>query len=393
MGEFCLFRINIPFFVFLFVFGKNTNSSQKIRIYFPVVENCVATIGVCVFRCANFGWRAFVFSPGKIKNEREEKMKVLKSIIAILLCFAAVFSMISCERDKYHEYDPAYYEINQSNYKKYFDLSINTETRVFDQAQEYHWISVDIKGKKDGGYLDCEITIEFTTNESTKTQTFKPNEEGATGATVEVYFDMTYELEVDYKVISVSGVYFDVGYEYEDKWLVAEYEYIKYNNIRYEILSNWLTGSEKVEHWHPIYKNKNNTKTLYFTDTIYTKSGFPVKYSGYRIFSSIDASKDEYTKVETFIFDGALTISDINDMSWDNVHNIFPNLKTVYIKNIVDDGANIACKMKLPTSGVTFYIGGDTERFEEYLSNVNFVNSINSAEQFNVNAYEQDNKR
>ena len=34
-----------------------------------LLKFCLATIGVCVFRCADFGWRAFLF----MKGERMEK--------------------------------------------------------------------------------------------------------------------------------------------------------------------------------------------------------------------------------------------------------------------------------------------------------------------------------
>ena len=46
----------------LFEFGKNANSSQCTRTLPCFVEDRVATIGVCVFRCADFGWRTFLFA-------------------------------------------------------------------------------------------------------------------------------------------------------------------------------------------------------------------------------------------------------------------------------------------------------------------------------------------
>ena len=52
---------------------------------------CLATIGVCVFRCADFGWRTFYF--------KEENMKkVLLVVIALVL----IFNAVSCVRPQHN---------------------------------------------------------------------------------------------------------------------------------------------------------------------------------------------------------------------------------------------------------------------------------------------------
>ncbi len=57
-------------------FGKNANSTWLVCIGITtslLVKFCVATIGVCVFRCGNFGCRTFIFAKltdtgGKMSN-------------------------------------------------------------------------------------------------------------------------------------------------------------------------------------------------------------------------------------------------------------------------------------------------------------------------------------
>ena len=39
-------------------------SGYCVRISFRMLEICLATIGVCVFRCADFGWRTFYILNG-----------------------------------------------------------------------------------------------------------------------------------------------------------------------------------------------------------------------------------------------------------------------------------------------------------------------------------------
>ena len=81
-------------------------------------------------------------------------------------------------------------------------------------------------------------------------------------------------------------------------------------------------------------------------------------------------------------------------MSWNQVHKTMPNLQTIYIKTLIDDEASLNLyDMALPTSGVDFYIGGDVEEIAEALLEVDFVNSINSAEVFDLSKYGKDNKR
>lgn len=74
-----------------------------------------------------------------------------------------------------------------------------------------------------------------------------------------------------------------------------------------------------------------------------------------------------------------------------------PNLQTIYIKNLVDDYDDDSeldlSNMRLPDCGVDFYLGGDVEDIAEVLSEVDFVNSINSADDLDLNNYEKDNKR
>ena len=42
-------------------FGKSANSQGGVCEILRSITICLATIGVCVFRCVNFGWRTFLF--------------------------------------------------------------------------------------------------------------------------------------------------------------------------------------------------------------------------------------------------------------------------------------------------------------------------------------------
>ena len=54
--------VPIPiFYVHLLNLVKAQLLLGECRKFSSFVENCLATIGVCVFRCVNFGWRTFLF--------------------------------------------------------------------------------------------------------------------------------------------------------------------------------------------------------------------------------------------------------------------------------------------------------------------------------------------
>ena len=65
-----------------------------------LLKFCLATIGVCVFRCADFGWRTFYFL-----FKGEKKMK--KTISILLMICALTFCLVSCGHE--HEWrEPTY---------------------------------------------------------------------------------------------------------------------------------------------------------------------------------------------------------------------------------------------------------------------------------------------
>ena len=43
------------------------------RVFFVLVKFCLATIGVCVFRCADFGWRTFCMLVGGYMSKHISK--------------------------------------------------------------------------------------------------------------------------------------------------------------------------------------------------------------------------------------------------------------------------------------------------------------------------------
>ena len=76
MGIFCPFGYIIPFFRrILFLNLEKTQIPRTVYVkHIPIsISICLATIGVCVFRCAGFGWRTFLFSPIEKKDRRKKK--------------------------------------------------------------------------------------------------------------------------------------------------------------------------------------------------------------------------------------------------------------------------------------------------------------------------------
>ena len=47
---------------------------MDVEISVLLLEICLATIGVCVFRCADLGWRTFIFK-GEKGNEKNDETR------------------------------------------------------------------------------------------------------------------------------------------------------------------------------------------------------------------------------------------------------------------------------------------------------------------------------
>lgn len=305
--------------------------------------------------------------------------------ILLLTLLLVLPSFLSCTR--YYKYDPGFYEINKSNYLKYLKIDIEKGKTDFPKACDTVPIVYEIASKVGGQYMDCCITVKFTANEQSITEKIYLEENGKATGSVLMTFAKSYTVEYNYEIVDVCGTLYDNGQE-------DGHAYIVYNNIRYETVSFYGGAS-----WHPVYNKGNNSETLYFTDKIYTESGVAINFHASSVFhkgwNDIWYGNSPMKKVKTFIFDGSIKYSDLEKMGWENVHTTMPNLQTIYIKNLVDDGGSISdlWDMALPVSGVDFYIGGDIERISEVLSEVDFVNSINSADDFDLSKYEKDNKR
>ncbi len=56
--------------------------------------DCLATIGVCVFRCAGFGWRTFCF---KEYNMRKKYLKILLTMLLVAILFCAAATVASAQ--------------------------------------------------------------------------------------------------------------------------------------------------------------------------------------------------------------------------------------------------------------------------------------------------------
>ena len=309
----------------------------------------------------------------------------MKRLICLLLCAITIFSMVSCGNPK-HEYDPGFFEVNTSNYTRYLKVVIESGETTLNPAGSEYYIRYSVSSKEDVTYQDCRVVVKFKVNDSVKEETIKLDKNGSASGDVLVSFETAYDIEYGYEIIDVYGTVFDEGRGIENG-------YVKYNNIRYEYYSNLLN-----EYWAPVYKAKNNTKVLYFTDKIYTKSGAPVPIgclnifrSGYKGFWSVKP----LNKVETIIYDGTILNSDLDDMYWAQVYKVMPNLKTVYIRNIVDDLEETEKEpfnIGLPKSGVKFYIGGDTGYMAMSLENAQFVNGIYDASEFDLDSFKERDK-
>ena len=299
---------------------------------------------------------------------------LLLTLLLVLPCF------LSCARN--YKFDPGFYEINKENYMGYLKINIEKGKEDFPQARDTLYIEYEIESREALQYMGGFITIKFIANEQSITEKISLDENGKATGSVLMTFAKSYTVEYNYEIVDVSATLYDDGME-------AGTAYIVYNNIRYE---GWRGAS-----WEPVYKKRNNSETLYFTDTIYTESGVAIDFNAASLFLKGYVgfwSYEPMDKVKTLIFDGTLKYSDFNKMSWNQVHKTMPNLQTIYIKTLIDDEASLNLyDMALPTSGVDFYIGGDVEEIAEALLEVDFVNSINSAEVFDLSKYGKDNKR
>lgn len=310
------------------------------------------------------------------------KTKKIRILALLLVGLVLLPNIVSCGGREY-KFDPGFFEINTDNYDEYLTIDIEEGKKDFSQARDGFAVEYEIKSQKNLQYMDCYITVKFTVNENSVTERISLSDEGMARGSVLVEFAKTYNIEYSYEITDVSGTVYDNGFGEGPSYNA----YIEYNNIRYKV---W-----KGNNWRPEFRLRNNTKTLYFTDTIYTESGMPVKFHATLMFN-IWGDDSSFDKVTTLIFDGSLKYSDFVGMGWTNAYTVMPNLQTIYIKNLVDDYDDSELdlsNMRLPDCGVDFYLGGDVEDIAEVLSEVDFVNSINSADDLDLNNYEKDNKR
>lgn len=319
-----------------------------------------------------------------------------KRLLCAALCFIMLISVVSCGTPK-HKYDPGFFEFTKQNYTSYVTVNISSGHRKLSPATDTVELSYSFKPKKDTVFKDCYVDVSFTVNGTSQTQTITLDNKGNAAGNVVIQLEgMTYEADCSYHIGTVGGSV------YEEEGLKDSY--VVYNNIRYEYYRYVRDKDLGIRgYWGARYTAKNNTKTLYFSDVLYTESGTAIPAPdidffmwGYKNFWTADIPLD---KVETFIFDGTMTLSSFLSNRWSNVYHIMPNLKTIYIKEIVDDLEETgltelkAPTISLPTTGVDFYIGGDTDLVRSLLENTQFVASINESSDFDLSEYDTDNKR
>ena len=320
-----------------------------------------------------------------------------KNLLPVIICFILIFSLSSCGT-RLTEYNPGLFEINASNYNKYlkfetaasFVESLTGIEKTFSSATDQYKFYYKITSRDETSiYPNCSFTIEFTVNDVPQTHVVSVDETGSGSGHIVLSFETTYTIKVSYKITGVNGtVYYGGGDDYEDT-------YIEYNNIRYQCYN---TRGQSIGNVY--FKEHNNTEVLYFNDTLFTASGEPVPvYNIYFINEGCHTFWEvkPLDRVEVLIIDCNIKVSALKLQSWSRLYAVYPNLKTIYIKNIVDDrteeekNTNPFRSPSLPTTGVDFYIGGDTEQFAAVLENTQFVNSIQDASLFDITLYDLDN--
>ena len=297
--------------------------------------------------------------------------KILQRVAATLLLIAMLTALASCGSAK-KEYDPGYFTLTADNAKSFLTYKNSGTARRIDPKME------------GCTFIDCALTF---------------GTEGGGSVTVSLDstgYGLATGLDNDAKLLNAVGTVFVDDLRAEDTRF-----YFEYNNVKYWNFYNFRTG---IDYWEPEYTKKNNTEVLYFDGNAYTASGYPIKtrmqlvFGYYRNWKTVENVMD---RVETVIVNDTVFLSDLLNYGWGSIATAMPNLKTVYVKNVIDDigeDLNVTSKhhADMPAHGITFYISGEIDGFIRYLDyNTEYynahVNGIYESSELDISGYEKDN--
>lgn len=297
--------------------------------------------------------------------------KILRGAVATLLLIAMLTTLVSCGSKK-KEYDPGYFTLTADNASSFLRIKKNGSARYTEAKGEGYT------------FFDCYLTFGVEGGSSTTVSIDSGGDGTVTG------------LDSGAKLLDAKGTVFVDDLRADDTLF-----YFEHNNVKYWNFYNFRTD---IDYWEPEYTKKNNTETLYFNGISYTSSGYPIKtrmqliFGYYRNWKTVENVMD---KVETVIVDDTVFLSDLLNYGWGSIATAMPNLKTVYVKNVIDDigeGLNVTSKhhADMPDHGITFYISGEIQGFLNYLDyNTEYynahVNGIYESSEFDISGYEKDN--
>ena len=342
-------------------------------------------------------------------------LKPVKRILFLLCIVSTLLTLVACSTERKFEYDQITVPLTKSNVTEYIQFltteeeyqapyAMNSFTYEISATPKPHFFWENEAKLDDISYYNCKITLRITVNEKTRDVELTLDENG-NSETVDVNFsDLkdAYVFNTSYSIISASGNIRDgMNNSFTEKGFFGDTHYKGYvtwfGEHRGAALEGDLDGEWTLEYVNP-------RKVFYISDCVYTKSGYPVLYEGRGLFSSMPPRKT----VEVIIFDGEYNIDKTcfadegNDyptttpggyiiLPHENILNLkdsFPNLHTVYIRNVVND-ANVDSDMiiNLPESGVTFYVDANATNLRKLLENTSFVNGIYSPDDFDITPY------
>lgn len=311
---------------------------------------------------------------------------MVKKLLCIMLIFVTMFSITSCGAVKY---DPGFYQVTKSNRSRYWKFDVDKDNTTGGRVTDSFSFTYTLKTRAGDRYENCYMIVEFKVNDVVEQHTIEIPEEGIHAKnTVKIEIPTTNErIKASYKILEVGGAV----YNEQKKPLLSSESYVKDNNLK---LTQFYFKSFGRRYWtydfRVEYKQKNNTETIYLSDTIYTKSGTPVAVKSYSFISgykkgwSIEKPMD---RVERIILDCSIPLSEFINQNWANLKFYFPSLTEIYVKDVVFDkdiDGKLASKY---FEGIYLYIGGDIDSCRKYMEGVSIV----EADAYNIDMYEKDN--
>lgn len=330
-----------------------------------------------------------------------KKALIITLLLALLLC-----SLSSCSY--YHEFDQETVTINRDNFSRYMYVSGPKSKVEFNLAQDRFEYTLSIQPERsyigqvseENLFLNCIVTLRLTVNEQSQDVTIQIDNNGSSQQLTYFFENLnaTYTFNTSCEIVSASGQVISKNS------LSKGRPYITYfGENKGAILNYWDSTGWELEYINP-------RKVFYISNIVYTKSGNPIYYDGYRFLNNTSSIK--WTDVEVLIFDGNFNVKSSigggnptfnendfivigNNKQYSfNIKDTFPNLKVVYIKNTFNDEYLFESEQRylplfaLPEHGVTFYVDdGVSSGLCYLLQKSSFVNGIYPASEFDISQY------